>query len=300
MSTLRAIAPAILLLASCAPLPTNAVSKLPASARYVALGSSFASGPGVTQIADDRDPRCTRSNDNYPRQVARRLNLELVDVSCGGATTQHVLRGWDELPPQIDALTADTQLVTVTIGGNDIGYIGQLFAGSCGTDAASTDASKAACAGFRARASSGSSASSASQPIASDEAKWSAAEAGLSAIAAEVSRRSQRARLVFVEYLTVVPNGKSCDTIPLSSEAAQKGRDTAARLARLTEKVALRSGAEFLPVASLSQGHDACAKTPWVTGFVPAVPASGKPFVPYHPNLDGMTAVADALIAKLK
>lgn len=297
MTILRALAPAILLLVSCAPLPANVVGKLPAGARYVAMGSSFASGPGVTQLADDRDPRCTRSNDNYARQVARRLKLDLFDVSCGGATTQHVLNGWDELPPQIDVLTADTQLVTVTIGGNDIGYIGQLFAGSCGTDAASSDASKAACAGFRARASS---ATSASQPVVSDEAKWSAAEAGLTAIAAEVTRRSPRARLVFVEYLTVVPNGKSCGTIPVSAEAAQKGRDTARRLSRLTRKVALRSGAEFLPVASLSQGHDACAKTPWVTGFVPAVPASGKPFVPYHPNLDGMTAVADALVAKLK
>ena len=294
---LRAITPAVLLLVSCAQLPTNAVSKLPAGARYVAMGSSFASGPGVTQLADDRDPRCTRSNDNYPRQVARRLKLELVDVSCGGATTQHVLTGWDELPPQIDALTADTQLVTVTIGGNDIGYIGQLFAGSCGTDAASSDASKAACAGFRARAGSG---QTASPPSAPDEAKWSAAEAGLIAIAAEVSRRSPRARLVFVEYLTVVPNGQACGTIPLSAQAAQQGRDTAVRLASLTEKVALQTGAEFLPVASLSQGHDACAKTPWVTGFVPAAPASSKPFVPYHPNLDGMTAVADALVAKLK
>jgi lysophospholipase L1-like esterase len=294
---LRAITPAVLLLVSCAPLPINAVSKLPVGGRYVALGSSFASGPGVTQLADDRDPRCTRSNDNYPRQLARRLKLELVDVSCGGATTQHVLTGWNELLPQIDALTADTQLVTVTIGGNDVGYIGQLFAGSCGTDAAATDASKAACAGFRARASS---APSASQPFVSDEAKWSAAEAGLSTIAAEVSRHSPRARLVFVEYLTVVPSSKPCDAIPLSEKAAQQGRDTAARLARLTQQVALRSGAEFLPVASLSQGHDACAKAPWVTGFVPAVPASGKPFVPYHPNLDGMTAVADALVAKLK
>lgn len=297
MKMLRAITPAILLLVSCAPLPTNVVSKLPVGGRYVAMGSSFAAGPGVTQLADDRDPRCTRSNDNYPRQVARRLKLELVDVSCGGATTQHVLKGWGELPPQIDALTVDTQLVTVTIGGNDIGYIGQLFAGSCGTEAAPSDASKAACAGFRARAGSG---QTASQPFVSGEAKWSAAEAGLRAIAGEVSRRSPRARLVFVEYLTVVPSTKACDTTPLSEKAAQQGRDTAARLARLTQNVALQSGAESLPVASLSQAHDACAKTPWVTGFVPAVPASGKPFVPYHPNLDGMTAVTDALIAKLK
>lgn len=298
LKSILPLALAAMSIASCASLPNTAENKrIPTGARYVAMGSSFASGPGVTQLADDRDPRCTRSNDNYARQVARSLTLELNDVSCGGATTQHVLKGWNELPPQIDAVTADTQLVTVTIGGNDVGYIGQLFAGSCGTDAASTDASKAVCAGFRARAGS---APTASQPVVSEEAKWSLAEAGLSAIAAEVLRRSPRARLVFVEYLTVVPNGKSCDAIPLSAAAKQQGRDTAARLSRMTEEVALKSGAKFLPVARLSQRHHACAKNPWVTGFVPAIPASGKPFVPYHPNLDGMTAVANALVAKLK
>ena len=76
---------------------------MPVGARYVAMGSSYASGPGVTHAADARDPRCSRSNDNYAHQVARTLQLDLVDVSCGGATTKHVLEGWNELPPQIAA-----------------------------------------------------------------------------------------------------------------------------------------------------------------------------------------------------
>lgn len=290
----RALALAALLLASCAPLPPAATSALPVGARYVAMGSSFASGPGVTTLADGRDPRCTRSNDNYAHQVARALRLELVDVSCGGATTKHMLEGWSELPPQIAALTPDTALVTVTIGGNDLGYIGRLFAASCGGGDTGVKAVKIACAGMRARAGS----AGASPPAAPDEAAWSATEAGLSAIAAEVHSRAPRARLVFVEYLSVVPNGAPCATVPLPPAATKLARETAARLARLTEAVAQRSGAEVLPVAALSRGHDACASDPWVTGFVPAVP--GTTFVPYHPNLSGMTAVADALVAKLR
>jgi lysophospholipase L1-like esterase len=281
---------ASLLAASCAPLP-NAVSSVSPSARYVAMGSSYASGPGVTQAADARDPRCTRSNDNYARQVARELKLELVDVSCGGATTKHVREGWNELAPQIDALTADTALVTVTIGGNDLGYVGRLFSASCAGEP--TDATKAACAGMRARAG-----SAPPLPAEPDAASWSATEAGLAAIAAEVRNRSPRARLVFVEYLTVVPDGALCATLPLSPSGAQVARETSKRLARLTEAVAKRTGAEVLRATAMSRGHDACAKEPWVTGFIPAV--QGGTFVPYHPNLAGMTAVAEALVAKLR
>lgn len=280
-----------LLLASCTTTSGGAPGLLPSGARYVAMGSSYASGPGVTHAADARDPRCNRSNDNYARQVARRLQFELIDVSCGGATTRHVLEGWNELPPQIDALTADTALVTVTIGGNDLGYVGRLFAASCAGEP--TAATKVVCAGMRARAAAGS-------PLSATpyEPTWSATEAGLAAIAAEVRHRSPRARLVFVEYLTVIPVGAVCATLPLSSSDAQIARDTAGRLARLTEAVAKRSDFEVLPVARLSRGHDACAKEPWVTGFVPAAP--GGSFVPYHPSLAGMTAVANALVEKLR
>lgn len=51
------------------------------------------------------------------------MGLNLVDVSCGGATTAHILGAWSELAPQIDAVTSDTKLVTVTIGGNDLNYV---------------------------------------------------------------------------------------------------------------------------------------------------------------------------------
>jgi lysophospholipase L1-like esterase len=292
----RAFLPVVLLLTSCAPLHDVHAGKLPVGARYVAMGSSFASGPGVTKPADDRDPRCTRSNDNYARQTARRFQLDLVDVSCGGATTAHMLEGWNELPPQIDALNAETRLVTVTIGGNDVGYVAGLFAGSCGEAEAANEAVKTACTAMRSRRGTG----GPSVVVAPDEAKWSAVEAGLGTIAAEVSRRSPNARLIFVQYLTLVPDGPLCATVPLSPEAAPQARETAARLARLTKTVARRSRAEYLSIADLSRRHDACADKPWVNGFVPATNAVKGSFAPYHPNLAGMTAIAEALVRKLR
>ena len=78
--------------------------------RYVALGSSFASGPGLPP------------GSGYPHLVADRMRLELRDVSRSGATTAHVLReSQGGKPPQILALDGSEELVTVTIAGNDVG-----------------------------------------------------------------------------------------------------------------------------------------------------------------------------------
>ncbi len=61
--------------------------------------------------------------------TAELLGLDLVDVTYSGATTAHVLRDRQRgAPPQIDALDGSEELVTVTIGGNDVGYVPLLFA----------------------------------------------------------------------------------------------------------------------------------------------------------------------------
>ena len=62
----------------------------PAGSKYVAMGSSFAAGPGITTPDEGTPARCTRSKDNYARQLARRRGLKLTDVSCSGATTAHM------------------------------------------------------------------------------------------------------------------------------------------------------------------------------------------------------------------
>ncbi len=88
--------------------------------------------------AENPTTRCGRSAQNYAHQIARRHNLQLVDVSCGGSTTAHLLGPWNELAPELDAVTADTMLVTMTTGGNDLGYLGSLGANSCANVAGKT------------------------------------------------------------------------------------------------------------------------------------------------------------------
>src|SRR5688500_1223392 len=95
------------------------VPSAPAADRYVALGDSYSSGTGTGTY--DLDGRCQRSRYAYPPRVAkRRSNLKLVFAACAGATTDDVLL------TQASRLNAATRLVTITIGGNDVGF-GDVF-----------------------------------------------------------------------------------------------------------------------------------------------------------------------------
>lgn len=115
---------------------------IPPTPTYVAMGDSFSSGEGNTPFESGTDQdgvnECHRSGAAYPNWLEQTPSLYLggLDfVACSGATTANVLHGgssrgaWNE-PPQVDALSADTEVVTITIGGNDIGF--KEFATECG------------------------------------------------------------------------------------------------------------------------------------------------------------------------
>lgn len=87
---------------------------------YVALGDSAAAGP----LIPNQDPAlwCLRSDRNYPQVTATLLGAKLTDVTCSGAVTDDLTgRRVGVLAPQFDALKPSTDLVTVTIGANDVG-----------------------------------------------------------------------------------------------------------------------------------------------------------------------------------
>ena len=117
----RVVALAALVAVGVLAAPASAASaKLKPGDEYVALGSSFASGPLIPDVAD---ASCLRSTNNYPGLVARAMKLHLTDVSCGAATTDNIITTPQGVHPlQIDAVTPNTKLVTITIGGNDVDY----------------------------------------------------------------------------------------------------------------------------------------------------------------------------------
>jgi hypothetical protein len=64
---------------------------IPAGSRYVAMGSSFAAGPGLVPRVPGGPRRAGRSTGNYAHLVAQALGLDLHDVTFSGATTGDLL-----------------------------------------------------------------------------------------------------------------------------------------------------------------------------------------------------------------
>jgi lysophospholipase L1-like esterase len=246
-------------------------------AKYVSMGSSFAAGPGIPSYYEDPPTPCARSTNNYAHQIASRRGLALIDVSCSGAVTAHLTGPRNTIPPQLDALTPDTRLVTITIGGNDLSYIGRLTAASCAGLMAETGVA-ATCNPI---------------PAPPTEQVYAALADRMDFIAKEVRRRSPQAQLVFVDYLTILPQAGTCPATPLSRAEADADREIARRLAEITRVAAGANKASIVTASEFSKGHDACSADPWMHGFSrPGAPVAGTQ---YHPNAAGMTAVADAI-----
>ncbi|WP_368496283.1 GDSL-type esterase/lipase family protein [Herbiconiux sp. A18JL235] len=96
---------------------------------YVALGDSYSAGFGLTPYSELPASGCFQADQNYPHLVAESLGLSLDDRTCSGAVTANIrdteqvtITGAGTAPVQSDSLSADTDVVTVTIGGNDLGF----------------------------------------------------------------------------------------------------------------------------------------------------------------------------------
>lgn len=247
--------------------------------RYVALGSSMAAGPGITPRVPGSPRAAGRSARNYPHLVARTLGLDLVDVTFSGATTAHVLsesqRG---APPQIDALDGTETLVTVTIGGNDAGYVPMLFAAGLPRALRAVPL-----LGGRVR------------ELLDPSARYVAlTEAGsaLIDVGRAIRSRAPHATVLFVDYLTLLPATGAAP--PLREPELTLGRHMAATLQQLTADAAKATGCGLVQAASASRDHHAWSATPWTTRF--GLPRPRRP-APLHPNAEGMRAVADLVVA---
>ncbi|WP_440710859.1 SGNH/GDSL hydrolase family protein [Herbiconiux sp. YIM B11900] len=108
---------------------TGEAADSPAGKSYVALGDSYSAGFGLTPFSEEPASGCYQADQNYPHLVAESLGLVLDDRTCSGAVTANIrdtpqvtITGAGTAPVQSDALGPDTDIVTVTIGGNDLGF----------------------------------------------------------------------------------------------------------------------------------------------------------------------------------
>ena len=258
-------------------LPAQAANQaIPSGAKYVALGSSFAAGPGILPTESGSPAGCARSTHNYANQIAAALSLNLVDATCSGATTANVLTtAQNGVAPQINAVTSDTRLVTMTIGGNDVNYLGSIGTFSCqdsgGTNCGTVD-EQAITTGL------------------------TTVGSRIAAVIDAVHSRAPQAKVVVVDYQTILPtSGALCDGVPLSDAHAAFERNLRDQLDAATVTAAADHNATLVDVASASVDHNACAADPWIEKYRVA---TGK--TAYHPMLSGMTNVAGLVVDELR
>lgn len=261
---------------------------------YVALGSSYAAGAGVGP-ADPTDigALCGRTLSAYPNLVAKALDLNLTNATCGGATTGNITTSpqiirAQSISPQIDAVTDATHLVTITIGGNDVNYVGNLIAESCLADLATNPTSPTANMVKQYGACT-------PQPDETVRNVLAQMESKLTTMTKQVQAKAPHARIVLVDYPAVLPpNGEPCSLIPIPHDRQKFLLEVARKLSLSTKHAAQATGADYIAASQDSRHHDACSTDPWMTGYLFA-PGSA----PMHPNETGHAAVADAIVKQL-
>jgi lysophospholipase L1-like esterase len=239
----------------------------------------MAAGPGIPPRAPGSPRAALRSARNYPHLLAEELALELVDVTYSGATTAHVLTDRQNgTAPQVSALDGTEDLVTITIGGNDIAYVPGMYVATLPTLSRSA-LHLVPMVGGRLR--------DVLDPARREVALERVGRA-LVSVGDRVRELSPAARVLFVEYPTLLPPyGEKSP--PLRREHADLARHLADRLAELTGKAAAATGCELVRVAEPSRAHHAWSEEPWTVGAT--LPLPGRPLA-YHPNAAGMRAVA--------
>jgi lysophospholipase L1-like esterase len=271
----------VALLAAVVAVVALAVAS-PARGNYVALGDSYAAGPLIPNPVPLYG--CLKSSNNYARLAAPSIGQPLRDATCSGARTTHMTQPQNvdpdgPNPPQFNRLDAGTQVVSLSISGNDIGFseIAQNcitwnpFSSPCrnryivnGVDTISQRISQTA-------------------PL-------------VDAVLDGIRARSPSARVFFLNYPAIFPEtGNGCwPQMPVSYTDTPYLRAKQRELNQMIANQAAANGVRLVDWYTASIGHDACKSSSvrWVEPLVP-----GNPAASIHPNRAGMQGGANALVA---
>jgi len=246
---------------------------------YVALGDSYAAGPIIP--APVQPWGCLKSSNNYANHVAQDLGYELRDATCSGAETDDMTNPQGVSPdapnpPQFDRLDANVAMVTLQIGGNDIGFGG--IAETCARAAFAQQDCK-------------------SQYVdanGNDELRNRIAETApkVAAVINGIHQRSPNAAVYVLGYPGIFAFGPTagCPAMLVGESDAQYLRGIQEALNGMIADQAAANGATYVDVFTPSAGHTAC-DLPVIRWVEPIVPVNAA--APIHPNLVGMLAMAD-------
>jgi lysophospholipase L1-like esterase len=222
---------------------------------YVALGDSYSSGTGAPPYTSSS---CLRGNKSYAALWAASHEVSsFAFVACGGATTQ-------SMTGQFSALSAATDLVTITIGGNDVGFADTMATCVLGTSSACVDA-----------VDDGIATANATLP------------GRLDSTYATIRSRAPNATVVVLGYPRLVePNG-SCLTATKRA-ALNRGADA---LHTVISARAAAAGVRYVDARDRFAGHGACGSSPWINRFNLFQIAES-----FHPNATGYSQGYLALV----
>ena len=242
---------------------------------YVALGDSYAAGTGTAPGGP-----CLQSDTSYPNQLAAYAQLTgFINVTCAGATTSDI---GTELSAAVlaGATTSGVSQVTVTVGGNDLGFADTLQA--CAPPASQSQCQTA---------------------LATATSKLKTVSAKVSGVITQIRGAAPGARIYVTGYPLLFGNFKTptCDVggayvVPKTTATTINGITSALNLSIAGAVVRAEWKGDwkvrYVPVAGAFYGHGLCdSKMPWINGYV----ASPYVFQSFHPNAFGETAYATTL-----
>jgi lysophospholipase L1-like esterase len=232
-----------------------------AGGNYVAQGDSYASGTGTREYYDSG---CQRSNHSYAKQLAAQEGLVLSHVACSGARIPDVRAN------QLGALSAATDLVTISIGGNDAGFSSVIT--RCALPWPFT------CTGEITNA---------------RNFITSTLPAQIDALYTEIETRAPNAQVIVLGYPRLF-NGQECNFGARISSGEQTALNGVADLlATKTSALATAHGFDFIDPRSAFNAHRICDDVEWLNGLSNPVGES------YHPNQLGHDAFTDLVSARL-
>ena len=221
---------------------------------YVALGDSYAAGVGG---GAQRNP-CWRAVEGYPVLVARSLGLDLAYQACLGAMISNVERD------QLDALGPGTTHVSLTVGGNDIGFTPVLIEAAKPSWMADSD------------------------PVLDDALAILRSELPqrLAVLLATIRTRAPHARVAVTAY-PVLFNGEDCNALTFfSPHEMRRIKDGVDELAKVIRDVTQEADLGFVDPRAAFDGHAICDGDEWLNGA--SLPLEGS----FHPNAVGHAAYA--------
>jgi lysophospholipase L1-like esterase len=232
---------------------------------YTALGDSYASGVGTRTYYQD-GTSCQRSSYAYPVLDAQRLGAALTFAACSGARVADVQN------TQLGSLNAGTRYVSVTVGGNDAGFISVIT--QCAKPWPYT------CWGDISNA---------------NNFIIGTLPGRLDTLYDAIRARASTARVVVVGYPRLF-NGRECNLgARISSGEQSELNHTADLLASTIGARAAAHGFGFVDVRASFTTHAICDAVEWINGLSNPISES------YHPNVTGQsTGYAPAVETSLR